>query len=143
MPPDPADRTSTNRARSAKQYPLAIRSRHAPALAGSIERGVVLSKRPRQRPMKDIPTRHVQGPLDIKRGLGLDARPPLRVAKQQPLDRLGKHRVERVDDGALEPLALRIVILHRDEAVRHVQAEDGQGVGSRGDQVRPQDGRVC
>jgi hypothetical protein len=122
---DAAYSAASDRPSAAQQDSLAVLGSNTPSMCWRLERGVVLSKGPRQRPVKDVTAGHVEGSLDVERSLSLDARATVGVCQQHVLDWFGEYRVQRVDYGFLQSRALFVIILSRDQSVRYVEAEDG------------------
>ena len=88
VPPPPSDATGS--------FQMLISTiDHSPYLGrlgiGRIERGVVLSKGPRQRSVKDVTAWHVEGSLDVERSLSLDAGATVGVHQQHILDRFSEY----------------------------------------------------
>ena len=69
-------------------------SRH-PSAAPACRGLVVLGERPAQRAVEDVARRHAQRVLQVGRGLGLDARPAVRVGHQHVPDGFGQNRIQR------------------------------------------------
>ena len=74
--------------------------------------------------------------LEVDRRPGLEARPPVGVAPEQVLDRLGQDVVERAQRGRDGGVA-RAVGVGAEEPRGEVQREARQGLGARGAQLGP------
>ena len=110
----------------------AVSTPQVPSSAGA------LGERPLQVAVEDVAARHRQRRLDLPRSHHLDA---VRVV-QAVLDRLGQHGVERAQDGPPGGVqrAVRIAV---EQAGRHVQGEQREGLRALVAQAGVEDGRVA
>ena len=115
----------------------------APALGRGLERLVILGERPAQRAVEDVARRHAQRILQVGRGLGLDARPAVRVVHQHVLNGFGENGIQRRQHriGQLGPHGVGVGI--GDQIMRGVQTEHRERLCAGAPQLLGQDRRVA
>lgn len=131
---DPADAAAAHRARPAEQH-VGVRGLHAPAP------GVLLRVREGEVAVEDVAAGQPQVPLQVERGLGLDAGLAPLVEGEAVGDRLLQVRVQ-FGEGRLQQGRAGGVVVGGEEPGRGVQAEEGEGLVAARGEVGAEDRRV-